>query len=52
MPDVKPGSKAFGVRAAQRRERLSPRKADLRVQTAHKTVKAATARKNRYLKGD
>ena len=50
----KPGTRAFGQRAAARRERLqqSARRGDLRVQTAYKTVKASTAEKRKIGEGD
>jgi hypothetical protein len=53
-PYVKPGTVAFGERAAERREGIKrrARKGDLRVQTAYKTVKEGRATKNRYLEGD
>lgn len=50
----KPGTPAFGQRARQRggssaSEIQSNRKNDLRVQTAYKTVKSATAAKKKVL---
>lgn len=53
-PYVKPGTAAFGARAAERRENIKrrARKGDLRVQTAYKTAKEGKETKNRYLAGD
>lgn len=54
MAEPKAGTRAFGQRAAARKEKLEQRKraGDLRVQTAYRTVKAATATKRRYGQGD
>ena len=51
---VKAGTRAFGERAAARREGIAQRsrKGDLRLKTAGKTVKGARDTKNRYLMGD
>lgn len=49
----KPGTKEFGQRAQARKEALQRSKgADLRVQTAYKTAKKATAAKNKIISGD
>jgi hypothetical protein len=51
---VKPGTGAFGQRAAARRDAIKERagRGDLRVQTAYKTVKAAKVAKNKIIGGD
>jgi hypothetical protein len=50
---VKPGTREFGQRAAERRDALKRGgKNDLRVQTAYKTAKAATKAKNKIIGGD
>lgn len=49
----KPGTKEFGQRAQARKEALQRGgKNDLRVQTAYKTAKKATAAKNKIISGD
>ena len=50
----KPGSRAFGERAAARREGIKQREraGDLRVQTARRTVKESTRAKNKIISGD
>lgn len=50
---VKPGTSAFGARAAQRKAALQRGgKNDLRVQTAYKKVAASTKAKNKIIAGD
>lgn len=53
MANPRPGTKEFGQRAGARRQAIQrPGKADLRVQTAYKTAKRATAAKNKIIGGD
>lgn len=54
VPEPKSGSKAFGERAAARRDAIKDRESrgDMRVKTAYGKVKSATKVKNRIISGD
>lgn len=54
VPEPKSGSKAFGERAAARRDAIKDREkhGDMRVRTAYKTAKSATRAKNKVIGGD